>query len=159
MAGRPGGSAELPKEQDPAVHDMRRISGRGSEAPTRRCVAQRARRGAPRKRGPHGRLPERGRERLECASRATGGFRNIFHHLEKSGYGYHSRIASFMMPSIGIIMMLCPMLKCFTFCRFLQMLSIPVIAEALKTFFLCVELHFRSPEAESRDTLPETGPS
>ena len=65
MAGRPGRSAELPKEQDPAVHDMRRTSGRGSGAPTRQCAAQRARRGAPRKRGPHGRLPERGRERLE----------------------------------------------------------------------------------------------
>ena len=65
MAGRPGRSAELPKEQDPAVHDMRRTSGRGSGAPTRRCAAQRARRGPPRKQGPHGRLPERGRERLE----------------------------------------------------------------------------------------------
>lgn len=52
-------------ERDPAVHDKRRTSGRGSGAPTRRCAAQRARRGAPRKRGPHGRLPERGRERLE----------------------------------------------------------------------------------------------
>ena len=64
-------------ERDPAVRDMRRTSGRGSGAPTRQCAAQRARRGAPRKRGPHGRLPERGRERLECASRAAGGFRNI----------------------------------------------------------------------------------
>ena len=44
---------------------LRRTSGRGSGAPTRQCAAQRARRGAPRKRGPHGRLPERGRERLE----------------------------------------------------------------------------------------------
>ena len=64
-------------ERDPAVRDMRRTSGRGSGAPMRQCAAQRARRGAPRKRGPHRRLPERGRERLECASRAAGGFRNI----------------------------------------------------------------------------------
>ncbi len=56
--------------RDPAAPDTQRTSRRGNGAPRRRCATQTARRGTPRKRGPHGR-PRLSRRRETPARRGS----------------------------------------------------------------------------------------